>query len=99
MFRRRVVLEIADLLEQHSGGRQGLLTEKSRREAFFHLFRECYPTLDSVALRDAVLEEWLTRDGRVDEAHHQALAQLTLAWKEWAYAWEKYEIRLPEVGG
>ena len=94
MDQHDVILEVADLLEQHVASRPDALSTAPYRQHVFRLFKESYPELSADTLRDAILEEWLTRHGRVDEAHHQSLAHLTLAWSEWRYAWDKYEIRL-----
>lgn len=97
MEQRQVISEVVDFLERYAGSRHDALSTEPRRQHIFQLFKESYPELTAGALGDAIIEEWLTRHGRVDEAHHESLAQLTLAWSEWTYAWEKYEIRLAHV--
>ena len=97
MERHQVISEVADLLQRHVGNQQDALSTELSRQHIFRLFKESYPELTAGALGEAIMEEWLTLHGRVDETHHESLAHLTLAWSEWTYAWRKYEIRLAPV--
>lgn len=91
MERHQVISEVADLLERHVGNQQDALSTEPSRQHIFRLFKESYPELTADALGEAIIEEWLSWQGRIDEAQYAQLAHLTLAWSEWTYAWEKYE--------
>ncbi len=94
MDQHQVISEVADLLERYVPSQPDMRSNWPCRKHVFRLFKESYPELSADTLAEAIMEEWLTRHGRVDDAHHKSLAHLTLVWSEWTYAWNKYEIRL-----
>ncbi len=101
MTQEKIINEFHQLLDMHLKGTLGYIGQEPYKGDFFKLFKEAYrnnyfdasshPRLTGDALRDVLVDRWLSRTNeKENKRKRELMEQLLLKWDEWRYAWDHY---------